>query len=479
MNYETVIGLEVHVQLKTQTKAFCGCKTTFGAPPNAHTCPVCLGLPGSLPVFNRLAFELGLRTALALDCQIAAFIKFDRKHYFYPDLPKNFQISQYDRPLSHQGYLEITVEGTAKRIGITRVHLEEDAGKLIHEQAGGSLVDFNRAGVPLMEIVSEPDLRGPDEAYAYLQTLKAVLEYLEVSDCDMEKGSLRCDTNISLRPAGQQPLGSKVEIKNLNSFKAVKAALIYEQQRQSGVLAGGGTIPQETRLWDDERQITLPMRSKEEAHDYRYFPEPDLVPFHVEPSEIDRVRRALPELPAQRRQRFMSQYGLPAYDAGVLTSDKALAELFEVAVRRFPQPKAVANWVMGEFLGYLNTRGTLMTATGLTGERLAELLSLVARGTLSGKMAKEVFAEMLASHRGAEAVIHERGLSQIADAQALTQVADEVLAANAGSVAAYRAGKTTVLTFLIGQCMKATKGQAHPQQMRQILEARLRATQAH
>jgi len=476
MPYESVIGLEVHVQLSTNSKLFCGCATKFGAPPNSRTCPVCLGLPGVLPVLNQQALEWGIKVALAFGCQIAETMKFDRKQYYYPDLPKNYQISQYDRPLAQSGRLDIELDGRARTIRVHRIHLEEDAGKLIHDTPGPfSCVDFNRTGIALLEIVSEPDLRAPEEAYEYLTELKALLQYLHVSTCNMEEGSLRCDANISLRSAGSSALGSKVEIKNLNSFKAVKEALGYEASRQAKALDAGERIPQETRLWNAKTQTTESMRSKEEASDYRYFPEPDLVPFTVSREQVAAAAKTLPELPAQRRVRFASQYGLSAYDARVLTQDQRLAELFETAAARYARPKPVANWVMGELMAYLNAQGKTLDEVRVEAEWIVRTLQAVDNGTISGKMAKELFVEALRTQRDPEAIIQERGLRQIVDGDALGRLAERVLAANPDSVKAYRAGKANALMFLVGQCMRQSQGTANPQQITEILKQKLDA----
>ena len=472
-NYEPVIGLEVHVQLSTESKLFCGCPAKFGAPPNSQTCPVCLGLPGTLPVLNQRAFEWGIKVALAFGCGLAQVMKFDRKQYFYPDLPKGYQISQYDQPLARAGHLDIVVE-RAKRIRIHRIHMEEDAGKLLHDaHAPFSYVDFNRAGVPLLEIVSEPDLRAPEEAYQYLVELKAVLEYLDVSTCNMEEGSLRCDANVSIRPVGTEPFGAKVEVKNLNSFKAVKAALEFEIGRQTQARGQEQAIAQETRLWNAKAQLTETMRSKEEASDYRYFPEPDLVPFVIAPGVVDAARRQLPELPAQRRARLASTYGLAAYDASVLTQHRALSDLFERTVAAGQPPKPVANWVMGELLGYANTKGLEPDAVHVEPAWLVHLLEAIGAGTISGTMAKEVFAEAVERQRDPQQIIQEQGLRQIVDAGELERLADEVLAANAKSVQDYRRGKPNALMFLVGQCMARSKGKANPQQMTEMLKRKL------
>ena len=473
MEYEPVIGLEVHLQLNTDSKLFCGCSTTFGAAPNHQTCPVCLGLPGALPVCNHRAFEWGIKTALAFDCRLAQVMKFDRKQYFYPDLPKNYQISQYDQPLAQHGHLDITIEGASKRIRITRIHMEEDAGKLLHDpHAPWSYVDFNRAGIPLLEIVSEPDLRSPEEALQYLLELKAVLEYLDVSTCDMEKGSLRCDTNISLRKPGEA-LGARAEIKNLNSFKAVKAALVYEIMRQAKQLDAGERIAQETRLWNAKSERTEMMRSKEEASDYRYFPEPDLVPFTIQPRMWEAIATQLPPLPAQRRMRLMDTYGLSAYDAQVLTQHRRLAELFEGAIAQGAKPKPLANWIMGELLAYLNARGQEPSGVTVRPEWLVHLLEAVDAGTISGKMAKELFVESIERQVDPAQVIREDNLRQIVDHGQLDRLADEVIAGFQKSVEDYRKGKANALMFLVGKCMERSNGKANPTQMTDILKRKL------
>ncbi len=474
MSYETVIGLEVHLQLNTATKLFCGCPAKFGAPPNSQTCPVCLGLPGVLPVLNERALEWGIRVALAFNCEIAPMMKFDRKQYFYPDLPKNYQISQYDKPLAQHGHLDILVGGQTKRIGIRRMHLEEDAGKLLHEASPtDSFVDFNRTGVPLLEIVSEPDLRSPDDAYQYLVELKAIVEYLDVSTCNMEEGSLRCDTNVSLRRPGAESFGSKVEIKNLNSFRAVKLALEYEAKRQAVALDGDERIAQETRLWDAKTQKTDSMRSKEEAADYRYFPEPDLVPFMIDQRQVDEGRATLPELPAERRKRLQEAYQLSAYDAQVLTQSRALAELFEGAIKAGAPPKPAANWIMGDLSAYLNAKGLEPQVLKLHPAWLAHLIELVATGRLSGRMAKDVFVQMIERRMDPVQLVSESGLQQIVDEEALERIADEVVQANAKSVEDYLNGKATAFTHLMGQAMKRSQGKANPQQIGEILKRKL------
>ena len=469
MEYQVVIGLEVHAQLLTQSKIFCGCATTFGAPPNTQTCQVCLGMPGVLPVLNRRAVEFALKMALATHCQVAPESRFARKNYFYPDLPKGYQISQYELPLAEHGYLEISVNGAKKRIGITRIHLEEDAGKLIHsEPRATSRVDFNRTGVPLIEIVSEPDLAGPEEAVEYLKGLRNILLYLEICDGNMEEGSFRCDANISLRPADASELGTKVELKNMNSFRFVKQALEYEIKRQRVLLSSGKEIVQETRLWDTAKNQTISMRGKEEAHDYRYFPDPDLVPVKIDPQWLEDLRQGLPELPAERAARFQRDYQLPDYDAEILTSDKGLADYFEAAVKEFPQAKQVSNWIMGELLRELKKEEAGIASCRVTPAALGRLLALVEAGAISGKLAKTVFEEMWATGKEPEAIVKEKGLVQITDADALTAVAQEILTAHPKEVEDYKAGKTKVMGFFVGQLMRQTKGQANPQLANEI-----------
>ena len=478
-DHEVVIGLEVHVQLSTRSKLFCGCPAAFGGAPNSQTCPVCQGMPGVLPVLNRRAVEFAIRTALALHCRVNAACRFARKHYFYPDMPKNFQISQYEEPLASEGWLGLELNGTGRRIGIQRLHLEEDVGKLLHEggnfeTARFSLVDFNRSGVPLMEIVSKPDLRSPEEAAAYLRALRAILVYLGVSTGNMEEGSLRCDANISLRPRGSAEFGTKVEIKNMNSFKHVQHALEYEAERQAQALASGERIVQETRLWEAGRGYTRSMRSKEYAHDYRYFPEPDLVPLQVDPARVELLRATLPELPVERKKRFVSQYGLPDYDAALLTQSRALADYYEAAVAAYPKPKAVANWVMSELLRELpGDDEQAIAACPVPPERLAALLTLIEQGTISGKIAKDVFEKMYRSGEDAETIVRREGLVQVADAGLLAGVVDQVLARHPAAVEDWRKGKAQSLTFLVGQVMKATKGKASPALVNQILRERL------
>ncbi|SHF08895.1 aspartyl/glutamyl-tRNA(Asn/Gln) amidotransferase subunit B [Desulforamulus putei DSM 12395] len=476
-SYEAVIGIEVHVELKTNTKIFCNSTTEFGGDPNHHTCPVCLGLPGTLPVLNKKVVEYAVRAGLALNCKIANFSKFDRKNYYYPDLPKNYQISQYDLPIAEHGYLDIEVDGQTKRIGITRLHMEEDAGKLVHQgnivTTPYSLVDYNRTGVPLIEIVSEPDMRSPEEARAYVEKLKAVIQYTGVSDCRMEEGSLRCDVNVSVRPVGQREFGTKTEIKNLNSFRALQRAVAFEIERQIGVLESGGKVIQETRTWDEARGITVSMRSKEQAHDYRYFPDPDLVPLVLDNQWIEFIRESLPELPDQRRARYIREYGLPEYDASILTLTKEMSDYFEEVIQHYHTPKAVSNWMMGEMARLLNAGGMDITRCKIKPTQLAELLKLIDKGTISGKIAKTVFEEMFASGKDPEAIVKEKGLVQISDEGALAAVVDEVIAANPKSVQDYRGGKTQAIGFLVGQVMKATRGKANPDLVNKLLKEKL------
>jgi len=473
MEYDSVIGLEVHAQLLTRSKLFCACATVFQADPNEQTCPICLGMPGVLPVLNRRAVEFAIRTGLAMQGQVTPVSRFARKNYFYPDLPKGYQISQYEEPLIAGGGLSIDVDGISKPIRLIRIHLEEDAGKSIHGEnladSSKSYVDLNRTGVPLLEIVSAPDLGAPEEARAYLQKLKTILEYLEVCDGNMEEGSLRCDANVSLRPTGAQALGTRTEIKNLNSFRNVQRALAYEIERQAEVLDGGGRVVQETRLFDANRGVTLPMRSKEEAHDYRYFPEPDLVPLRIDQEWIERVRQDLPELPDARRQRFVTHYRLPDYDAAVLTASRALADYYEATVRLYNQPKAVSNWVMGDVIRALNRQHHTPQQAPVTPTHLADLLRLIDEGVLSGKIAKTVFEEMYRTGRPARAIVAEQGLVQMTDSATLEAVIQQVLTDNASQVEAYRAGKQQVFGFFVGQTMKATQGKANPALVHELL----------
>lgn len=474
--YEIVIGLEIHVQLLTASKMFCACPVAFGAPPNTLVCPVCLGLPGSLPVLNRKAVELGLRTAVALGCTVHPTSQFHRKNYYYPDLPKNYQITQYrykvHPPLATDGSLAIS----GGRIGIRRVHLEEDTGRLVHAEEDGqvrySLVDYNRSGVPLMEIVTEPDLRSPQEARVFLSRLRAVLQAIEVGTGRMEEGSLRCDANVSLRRPGAE-LGIRTEVKNMNSLRSVERALAYEVERQCAVVDGGQPVAQETRHWDERRGITFASRMKEEAQDYRYFPEPDLVPIAVTPQWVEQIRASLPEMPGAKRARYVKEFGLSEYDAELLTSSAAMARFFEETVRLFPHPKPVCNWLVGDITAYLNAAGKEIDELPATPTHLAELLQLIERGAISGRMAKEVLGEMLAEGRRPEVIVSERGVGQISDDVTLARIADEVLTEHPGPVSEYRAGKTQALTFLIGQVMKKTRGRANPELVNRVLREKL------
>ncbi|MGE5645856.1 MAG: Asp-tRNA(Asn)/Glu-tRNA(Gln) amidotransferase subunit GatB [Acidobacteriota bacterium] len=475
--YEPVIGLEVHVQLSTDSKLFCGCPTGFGAAPNTNVCPVCLGMPGALPVLNRAAVEMAVKAALAVNCKVRPVSRFARKNYFYPDLPKGYQISQYELPVAEHGHIDITLEGGAKRIGVTRVHLEDDAGKSIHDGFRDSerytYVDLNRSGTPLIEIVSEPDMRSSDEAYAYLTDLKQRLQYVQVSTCDMEKGHLRCDANVSVRPRGQKEFGTKAEVKNLNSFRFLKQALDYEIARQVALIESGGRVIQETRLYDPETGETAGMRSKEHAHDYRYFPEPDLVPLRIGESWLARLRSETTELPGEKRRRFVEIYGLREYDAEVLTAERALAEYFENAARAAGDARAAAHWVMGDLAAALKEAGKDIADSPVTAERLGELIALIAKGEISGKLAKEIFPKMFATGDAARAIMEREGLKQISDVGALEKIVDDVIAANPKQVEQYRGGKTTVLGFFVGQAMKASRGQANPAAVGELLKRKL------
>jgi aspartyl-tRNA(Asn)/glutamyl-tRNA(Gln) amidotransferase subunit B len=474
MEYEAVIGLEVHVQLQTETKIFCSCSTTFGASPNTHSCPVCVGMPGVLPVLNRKVVEFAMKMALATHCEIAPFSVFARKHYFYPDLPKGYQISQYDLPLAERGWVEIAVNGQAKRIGITRIHLEEDAGKLIHdENRPVSYVDFNRTGVPLIEIVSEPDIRSPEEAASYLKKVIQQVRYLEIRDGNMEEGSLRCDANISLRPRGRKGFGVRAELKNMNSFRHVQKALEFEIRRQTALLLDGHEIMQETRLWDVAECVTVPMRGKEEAHDYRYFPDPDLVPIEIDNIWIDSIKAELPELPDAKRVRFKEQYGLSDYNTGVLTASKSLADYFEECVVLFPSPKTVSNWIMVELLCLLKQEDREIDACPISPAGLAELLKLIDDGTISGKTAKDVLEQAYDSKKSPKKIVEEQGIVQVSDESILSAVVDKVMEAYPKEVEKCRSGKTKILGFLVGQVMKETKGQANPKKVNEMLRKAL------
>jgi len=478
MKYEAVIGLEVHAQVLTKTKIFCACSTTFGAAPNSHVCPVCLGLPGVLPVLNRDVVALGIRLGLATHCQIASTARFARKNYFYPDLPKGYQISMFELPLAEHGFVEILSDSKgpkeSKKIRLTRIHMEEDAGKNIHEGVhAGSHVDLNRAGVPLLEIVSEPDLSTSEEAVAYLKALRAILIYAGVSDADMEKGNFRCDANVSIRPVGSKKLGRRTEVKNMNSFRFVQKAIDYEISRQEDVLEEGGRVIQETRLWDIKKGLTLPMRSKEEAHDYRYFPEPDLVPLKIDEPWITKIAGALPELPDTKRKRFVEGYQLPIYDATILTASQALADFFEETVRAYPKAKVVSNWIMGDLLGALNQENKSIEDAVVKPGQLAEMLKLIEDGTISGKIAKTVLEEMAQTGADPKQIVREKGLTQVSDEGELAQLIETVLKENPGEVAGYRGGKKKLLGFFVGQVMRQTGGKANPGKVNALLKKHL------
>lgn len=479
MKYEAVIGLEVHTELQTTTKIFCGCKTSFGAEPNTNVCPVCLGLPGVLPVLNKRVLEFAVRAGLALNCEISRFSKFDRKNYYYPDLPKNFQTSQFDLPICERGHLDIEVNGEKKQIRITRAHMEEDAGKLVHHgtsitDSDYSLVDYNRTGTPLLEIVTEPDMRSAKEAVAYLEKMRAILQYIGISDCRMEEGSLRCDANVSVRPVGQKELGTKAEIKNINSFKGVEKAIEYEALRQAEILEDGGKIIQETRTWDEKEGVTKSMRTKEEANDYRYLPEPDLAPFTVSEEYIEDIRKTLPELPDERRERYIANFGLSSTDAQYMTNDKDTSDYFEKVVAAGADPKASVNWIMGEFASQLSNAGIEIAKAPVTPENLAKLLALIAKGTISGKIAKKVFAEMWKDGADPEEIVKAQGLVQISDTGALKELVVKVIANNPKAVEDFKAGKKKAVGALVGQIMKETKGKANPKVINELLNDELK-----
>ncbi|MBQ5683813.1 MAG: Asp-tRNA(Asn)/Glu-tRNA(Gln) amidotransferase subunit GatB [Peptococcaceae bacterium] len=478
MDYEVVIGCEVHVELKTKTKIFCSCPTDFGGEPNTHVCPVCLGLPGTLPVLNKKVLEYAIKAGLALNCEIAQFSKFDRKNYFYPDLTKAYQISQFDLPICKNGYIDIETGKGEKRIGITRIHMEEDAGKLVHQgstitTSAGSLVDYNRAGVPLIEIVSEPDMRSAEEVLEFLSSLKAIIEYTGVSDARMEQGSLRCDVNLSLRPAGQIAFGTRAEIKNLNSFRSVERVIQYEINRQMDILESGGKVIQETRTWDESKGRTYSLRSKEDSDEYRYFPEPDLPPVIVMEDYIEKLRAELPEMPKEKRQRMIDKDGLPEYDAGIITASKALVDFYDAVHTYYGDAKKISNWIMGELLAKVNAEGIELDALKIQPEQMAALLKLVDSGEISGKIAKKVFAEMFETGKNPDDIIKEQGLKQISDETELKTMIEQVAETNPKSVEDYKAGKTKALGFLVGQIMKQSRGQANPAVINRLLVEKL------
>ena len=470
MEYEVVIGLEVHAELSTKTKIYCGCSTEFGSAPNTHCCPVCTGMPGALPVLNEKVVEYAVRAGLATNCEIARESKQDRKNYFYPDTPRAYQISQFDLPLCAHGHLDVVVDGKEKTIGITRIHIEDDAGKLVHDNyTGGTLVDLNRAGVPLIEIVSEPDMRSAEEAVAYVERLKGILEYIGVSDCKMQEGSLRADVNLSLRPVGQEKFGTRTETKNLNSFRAIARSIEFEIQRQKEILESGGKVYQETRRWDDEAGEGYAMRTKEEANDYRYFPEPDLMPIRLSDEYINNIKDTLPELPESRKKRYIEKLGLPEYDAGIITSSKTLSDFFESATKSCGNAKAVSNWIMTDIIRVAREKGVEYNELPFTPEQFAKLITLIDKGTISGSIAKKVFEEMVETGKEPEKIVEEKGLVQISDEGAIKEVVDKIIAANPQSVEDYKNGKDRALGFLVGQCMKEMKGKGNPQILNKLI----------
>ena len=477
MQYEAVIGLEVHAQLKTKSKIFCFCSTQFGSKPNQNTCPICLGMPGVLPILNREVVAFTIKMGLATNCSIASFCRFARKNYFYPDLPKGYQISQFELPLCQKGNVTINLNENTKKIGITRIHMEEDAGKLIHGenlgQPDSSYVDFNRTSLPLIEIVSEPDIRSSEEAREYLLKLKATLEYLNICDCNMEEGSLRCDANISLRPEGEEKLGTKTELKNMNSFRNVQRAIEYEVKRQTYILDNDEKVIQQTRLWDTGKNETILMRTKEEAHDYRYFPDPDLVPIVVNDEWIEKIRKDLPELPDEKRKRFVKQYRIPEYDAGVLTSSRPLADYYEQCVEMFPQPKTTSNWIMGDILRALKTDDKEIMDCPVTPKHLTDMLKMIDDKTISSKIAKTVFEEMYSSGIPPVEIVKKKGLVQISDEDSILRIIQDILNKNKAEVEAYQNGKTKLLGFFVGQVMKATQGKANPALVNTLLKKNL------
>lgn len=470
MEYEVTIGIEVHAELSTKTKIYCGCTTEFGGEANTHCCPVCTGMPGALPVLNEKVVEYAVKAGLATECNITRYSKQDRKNYFYPDLPKAYQISQFDLPLCEHGKVEINIEGNKKSIGITRIHIEEDAGKLVHDTyTGGTLVDLNRAGVPLIEIVSEPDIHSSKEAVAYVEKLKGILEYIGVSDCKMQEGSLRADVNLSIRPVGQEKLGTRTETKNLNSFRAIARAIEYEIERQKKVLEEGGEVYQETRRWDEEKGEGFAMRTKEEAHDYRYFPEPDLLPINLSEEYIQNIKNNLPELPESRKERYIKEMKLPEYDAAIITSSKALSDFFESASKECQNPKAVSNWIMSDIIRAAREKDFEYDNMPFSAKQFAELIKLIDKGTISGSIAKKVFEEMIESGKNAEEIVKEKGLVQISDEGEIKKVVEKIITANPQSIADYKAGKDRALGFLVGQCMKEMKGKGNPQILNKLI----------